>query len=80
MSESTHFQNTPLKTTVQANKKFAYCSCGHSGQFPKCDGAHKTYGGKPIKFTLDRDKELLLCRCGKSKALPHCDGTHLVNS
>ena len=77
MSEITNFKNSPLKIKVEANKKFAYCACGHSDIFPSCDGSHKTYGGNPIKFTLDKEQELTLCRCGKSKNAPHCDGSHL---
>jgi len=48
MSELTNFQDTPLKTTVKAGKKFAYCTCGHSNIFPSCDGSHRAYGGKPL--------------------------------
>jgi len=77
MSQATHFQNSPLKVTIEADKKFAYCRCGHSETFPRCDGSHNTYGGKPLKFTLEQEETLLLCRCGKSKNLPHCDGSHL---
>jgi len=76
MSKTTHFQNSPLKVTIEANKKFAYCTCGHSDTFPNCNGAHKIYGGKPIKFTLEKEETLTLCRCGESKNLPHCDGSH----
>ena len=77
MSEITNFQNTPLNVNIEANRKFAYCTCGHSDTFPSCDGSHRTYGGKPIKLTLEKDQKLTLCRCGESKNLPHCDGSHL---
>ena len=77
MSETTNFQDSPLKVTIEAGKKFAYCACGHSDKFPNCDGSHNTYGGKPVKFTLQEDQEVTLCRCGKSKNLPYCDGSHL---
>jgi CDGSH-type Zn-finger protein len=77
MSETTHYQNSPLTTTIKAGQKFAYCTCGHSNKFPSCDGAHKSYGGKPIKFILVQDQEVTLCRCGNSNNLPYCDSSHL---
>ena len=77
MSETTNFQNTPLKMTLKAGKKFAYCTCGHANTFPNCDGSHRTYGGKPIKFTPEKETEVMICRCGKSKELPYCDSSHI---
>jgi len=77
MSETTKFQNAPLKLTIEAHQKFAYCSCGHSDIFPSCDGSHRVYGGKPVKFTLEETEEVTLCRCGASADKPYCDGSHL---
>jgi CDGSH-type Zn-finger protein len=76
MSEKTHFINEPLKASLEAGFKYAYCTCGHADTFPYCDGTHVKKGGKPIKFTLDEPEEVILCRCGRSKELPYCDGSH----
>jgi CDGSH-type Zn-finger protein len=77
MSIQKHFIDAPLKTELEADVKYAYCSCGHSDKFPYCDGSHDTYGGKPLKFTLEKKKEVWLCRCGRSTNKPYCDGSHL---
>ena len=71
-----YFQDTPIKVTLDAGVKFAYCTCGLSETMPYCNGTHRGTEFKPIKWTPATNEELWLCRCGKSKNKPHCDGSH----
>jgi CDGSH-type Zn-finger protein len=71
MSIQKHFIDAPLKTELEADVRYACCSCGY------CDSSHNTYGGKPLKFTLEKKKAVWLCRCGRSANKPYCDGSHL---
>lgn len=72
----THFQNAPLKASLDADTVYAYCTCGHSEKFPFCDGAHRGTDKTPIKFSVKADTDVWLCRCGRSGRKPYCDGSH----
>jgi len=72
----THFENLPLKVSLEANFKYAYCTCGLSDKFPFCDGNHRNTEFKPIKFSVDVDTDKWICRCGRSGRKPYCDGSH----
>lgn len=76
MKEATYFTGAPIKASLKADTKYAYCSCGHSQKFPYCDGYHRGTSYKPVKFFLPSDAEVLLCGCGKSHKKPYCDGSH----
>jgi len=58
--------------------KRAYCTCGHSGKLPYCDGAHNRLdtGCKPILLEITEPGKKWLCQCHKSKNMPWCDGAH----
>ena len=76
MDNETHFKNEPLKASLKADIKYAYCTCGQSEKFPYCDGTHRETGDKPIKFTVKGNTDAWLCQCGKSGRKPYCDGSH----
>jgi CDGSH-type Zn-finger protein len=72
-----YFKNAPLRVTLKANVKFAYCTCGLAQTFPYCNGSHRGTEHKPIKITPQCDTTLLLCQCGKSKNAHECDNSHV---
>ena len=67
---------TPAKVTLEAGKKYAYCTCGLSDNQPFCNGAHKGSEFSPIVFTAETTEEVKLCRCKLTKNAPRCDGEH----
>ena len=67
---------TPLKITLEKDKKHAYCTCNLSGIKPFCDGSHRGTEFKPIKFYVEETKEDSICKCQKTKTPPFCDCSH----
>ena len=74
---------TPYKVTVEAGKKYHWCSCGLSAIQPFCDGAHKAYKNedgssimKSVKYEATANETLYFCGCKHSKSGIFCDGTH----
>ncbi len=67
---------TPLKVTLEKDKKQAYCTCGLSADKALCDGTHRGTEFKPLKFYVEETKEYSICRCKKTKTPPFCDGSH----
>ncbi len=76
MSEKVPTQPSPRKITLEAGKKYGWCTCAQSSKKPMCDGAHKPLGKAPLVFTVEEDKEAWICDCGATKKPPYCDGTH----
>ncbi len=68
---------SPIKVTLEKDKRYAWCTCSHSELQPFCDGAHRAQD-KPgaLGFTADEEKEAWLCTCKKTGNPPYCDGSH----
>ena len=69
----------PTKVTVEAGKKYFWCSCGLSATQPFCDGQHKGTGMKSVHYTPEVNGEVWLCNCKQTKNPPFCDGSHSYN-
>ena len=76
MNEPKIAAKSPAKVTVEAGKRYAWCTCGHSSDQPFCDGSHKGTGFAPKLFEAEKDGEVYLCRCKRTGNPPYCDGTH----
>lgn len=68
--------NEPLKISLEANKKYAWCSCGLSENQPFCDGKHKGTSMSPNVFSIETETTRHLCTCKATKNQPFCDGSH----
>ena len=76
-------QKQPFKVTVEAGKKYSWCSCGLSQKQPFCDGAHKAFKNpdgssimKSVAFIAQSDGTVAFCGCKHSKNGALCDGSH----
>lgn len=56
----------------------AYCSCGHSGKLPYCDGSHSRLATAlaPNVVEVPEAGRKAVCQCHRSSNQPWCDGTH----
>ncbi len=75
--------NQPFKITVEAGKKYSWCSCGYSQKQPFCDGAHKNHtntDGSPVSksvaYIAEKDQDIYFCGCKKTSNGVFCDGSH----
>jgi len=68
--------DSPLKVSLEKDKKYAWCTCGLSEKQPFCDGAHKGYDMSPQIFTVEESNDCHLCTCKKTQNGPYCDGSH----
>ena len=68
----------PAKVTLEKGKIYAFCTCGHSGKQPFCDGAHREHAPefKSHKFEAEQDGDVWLCPCKQTENQPFCDGKH----
>ncbi len=68
----------PIKCNLEAEKTYAWCTCGASENQPFCDGSHKKIPGQnaPLLFKVDQDSVKGLCTCKFTKNPPYCDGAH----
>jgi len=70
-------QKTPLAVDIQANKNYAWCSCGLSTKQPFCDGKHRGTGFRPTIVKFDEAKQVWWCGCKHTtNDLGLCDGSH----
>ena len=68
--------DTPAKVTLEADKKYAWCSCGLSENQPFCDGHHKGSGMSPHIFSVESEVSKNLCNCKATNNHPFCDVSH----
>ncbi|MDY8138215.1 CDGSH iron-sulfur domain-containing protein [Aquimarina sp. 2201CG5-10] len=69
--------DAPIPCQLEADKNYAWCSCGHSTDQPFCNGTHKKEGGTPpMIFSIEESKEAYLCTCKQTNNPPYCDGSH----
>ncbi len=67
----------PIKVALEADKKYAWCTCSHSESQPFCDGSHRAHNATPsMSFEVEEAKEAYLCTCKKTNNPPYCDGAH----
>lgn len=68
---------TPVKLALEKDKRYAWCTCGHSETNVFCDGSHKKHE-KPgsLVFQVDEDKDARICTCKLTSNPPFCDGSH----
>ncbi|XP_026525610.1 CDGSH iron-sulfur domain-containing protein 3, mitochondrial isoform X2 [Notechis scutatus] len=68
----------PFPVDLIAEKRYAWCACGHSQKQPFCDGTHKKSAPamSPLRFIAEESKKAWLCGCKYTKNPPYCDGTH----
>lgn len=70
------YDKVPVKVSIEAGKKYAWCSCGLSDNQPYCNGAHKGTGFSPTVFVAEETKDVHLCNCKHTKNPGFCDGAH----
>lgn len=69
--------DAPVSCALEANKNYAWCTCGHSENQPFCNGKHKTESATPpMIFSIAENKTAFLCSCKMTKNPPYCDGSH----
>ncbi len=68
--------NSPVKINLEADKKYAWCSCGLSEKQPFCDGKHKGTSMSPFVFTNEVETTRHICTCKATTNQPFCDGSH----
>lgn len=76
MSHPKIAQKSPFAFDVEAGKKYAWCSCGHSQNQPLCDGSHVGTGFLPNIVKAAESERVYFCGCKKTSDSPFCDGTH----
>ena len=66
----------PVKVSLEADKKYHYCTCGKGVDGIFCDGSHKGTDFVPKAFSVNETKDYHLCPCMKTSNAPFCDGSH----
>lgn len=67
---------SPRAIELEADKRYAFCTCGHSENQPFCDGSHKITSFTPHVFTAEKTGRAWLCMCKRTGNVPFCDGAH----
>jgi len=67
---------SPFAIEVEANKNYAWCSCGLSENQPFCDGKHKGSEFAPQIIKFDEAKTVYFCGCKQTENPCYCDGSH----
>jgi CDGSH-type Zn-finger protein len=68
--------NAPMQMTLEAGKKYAWCTCGLSASQPLCDGSHRGTSFTPYVFEAEESKTVHFCACKQTGNQPYCDGSH----
>jgi len=69
--------DAPIKCALEVEKKYSWCTCGHSENQPFCNGSHrKEEATPPLSFSVNENKDAYLCTCKLTKNPPYCDGSH----
>lgn len=69
--------DTPVKCELEADKKYSWCTCGHSEEQPFCNGSHRAAKSTPpLSFMVEEAKTAHLCTCKLTNNPPYCDGSH----
>ena len=77
MNDPINGGDVPIAKILEPNKKYSWCTCGHSKEQPMCDGSHREAKCTPsLKFSVQEEKEYYLCTCKKTSNPPFCDGSH----
>ncbi len=70
-------QKSPYKIDIEADKNYAWCTCGKSDKQPFCDGSHKPTNMRPKVVKFEEAKTVFWCGCKHTtNELGLCDGTH----
>ncbi|MCA8993550.1 MAG: CDGSH iron-sulfur domain-containing protein [Planctomycetaceae bacterium] len=67
---------SPMKIALEAGKKYAFCTCGHSEAQPFCDGRHKGSSFSPNVFIVENSEDVWMCLCKQLQTGHKCDGSH----
>ena len=76
MADPVVAQKSPFMVTVEAGRKYFWCTCGRSQKQPFCDGSHSGTEFTPLMYEADVSKPLWFCGCKHTETAPLCDGTH----
>lgn len=76
MTNPTVAANSPIKVSLEKDRKYFFCVCGLSSKQPFCDGSHQGGPFTPMAFVCEESKDYFLCRCKYSGNKPYCDGSH----
>lgn len=67
----------PIKVSVEAGKRYSWCTCGLSEKQPFCDGKHKADGKfSPLAYIAEETKDVYFCACKQTNNPGLCDGAH----
>ncbi|PLW83909.1 cupin [Kineobactrum sediminis] len=76
MDEPVIVQPKPYHVTVEAGKRYLWCSCGLSKTQPFCDQSHVGTTFRPVLYTATDTRSMLFCGCKHTREQPFCDGSH----
>ncbi|MES3040341.1 MAG: CDGSH iron-sulfur domain-containing protein [Pseudomonadota bacterium] len=66
----------PALVALEADRRYAWCSCGLSKKQPFCDGSHAGTDWLPLLFTPKRSQLDWICTCKFTRQPPYCDAAH----
>jgi len=68
---------SPIKVSVEKDKRYSWCTCGLSENQPFCDGKHKGGDFRPSAYIATESKDVHFCTCKQtSREDGLCDGAH----
>lgn len=76
MNKGTIASKSPIAVEVEADKNYAWCSCGLSEKQPFCDGKHKGTDFTPQIVKFEEAKTVFFCACKQTENPCYCDGSH----